>query len=404
MIRHQIGFLALILSISACSKGSGRSVSTNDAMHPIGDTAIVSTDSEVADAGMPPTADGGPQPTADAGPDSPVVGFIADTLTYRPIGYADDRTLPVYLWYRGARKTDTPAIHLFLNPENAYEDAQPVDQDPAPLIVFSHGRRGFGAYSYFIAEYFALQGFIVAAMDHTGERIADPIPPEDIYSLRPQDLSALIDHALNLPDDHPLSGSTDGRVIAVGHSIGGYTVFAATGAQYDLDFWTATCADGSDDTFCPNLATEGERFAHGYADPRIDVAIPIAPGDYDLYRGGLNTLQCPTLLITGERDQNTGFNGQNEQIWDDFEGVEHRRVSFTTAGHFSFTNLCDFIGSLGTDDGCGEMNLPVSEAHAVTLEYMHAFIRRHLFSDESDAALLDGQLSLRDDVRLMKKD
>ena len=87
MIRHQIGFLALILSISACSKDSGRSVSADDAMRPIGDTAIVSTDSEVTEAGMPSTADGGPQPTADAGPDSPVVGFIADTLTYRPIGY-----------------------------------------------------------------------------------------------------------------------------------------------------------------------------------------------------------------------------------------------------------------------------------------------------------------------------
>ena len=270
--------------------------------------------------------------------------------------------------------------------------------------MFSHGRRGFGAYSYFIAEYFALQGFIVAAIDHTGERIADPIPPADIYSLRPQDLSALIDHALNLPFGHPLAGSTDGRVIAVGHSIGGYTVFAATGARYDLDYWTATCADGSDDTFCPNLAQEGERLTIGYADPRIDVAIPIAPGDYDLYRGGLDTLQCPTLLITGERDQNTGFNGQNDQIWDDVKGAEHRRVSFTTAGHFSFTNLCDFIGSLGTDDGCGAMNLPVVDAHAVTLEYMDAFIRRHLFSDESDAALLDGQRSLRDDVRLMKKD
>ena len=160
-----------MLSITACSGESRHSVSANDAMPNIGDTGLCSVDGEITEAGTPSTTDAGIPPTTDSGSGSPVVGFIADTLTYRPIGYENDRTLPVYLWYRSDQKTDTPAVHLFLNPENAYVDAPPVDQDPAPLIVFSHDRRGFGAYSYFIAEYFALQGFIVAAIDHTGERI-----------------------------------------------------------------------------------------------------------------------------------------------------------------------------------------------------------------------------------------
>ena len=49
----------------------------------------------------------------------------------------------------------------------------------------------------------------------------------------------------------------------------------------------------------------------------IDVAIPIAPGDYDLYRGGLGTLNAQRCSSPVKTKQ--GFNGQNEQIWDDFE-------------------------------------------------------------------------------------
>ena len=46
------------------------------------------------------------------------------------------------------------------------------------------------------------------------------------------------------------------------------------------------------------------------------------------------------------------------------EGGEHRHI-FTTAST-SALQICVILLQPGTDDGCGEMNLPVMEAHADT--------------------------------------
>ena len=83
----------------------------------------------------------------------------------------DGRTIDVWYPARGEAagsyeplpEVDAPAPGL----------AEPLD-GRYPLVVFSHGSGGVRFQSYFLAEWLASHGYLVAAPDHAGDTVARP--------------------------------------------------------------------------------------------------------------------------------------------------------------------------------------------------------------------------------------
>jgi hypothetical protein len=129
----------------------------------------------------------------------------------------------------------------------------------------------------------------------------------------------------------------------------------------------------------------------------------MAPGDGGLLRDGINAIDVPTLLMTANFDRNNSDEADGDPIWAALDGPDDRRVRFDRAGHFSFTSLCGFIGPLGENNGCSEESIPPEELHPIINEYVMAFVRLHLFGDESGRPLIDGEASLREEVTVVRK-
>lgn len=169
----------------------------------------------------------------------------------------NDRPLPVEVWYpatdahSGQDVDAATRDHYELIPglppswQDAVRDATPR-AGTLPLVVFSHG---FGAHrrqSTFFCTHLASHGYVVAAVEHTGNTVVETVqtmmaaqlegavPPNldailsEVIPPRPADVSFVIDRLL--------AGAADGvpaidadRIGMSGHSFGGWTTLMAAG-------------------------------------------------------------------------------------------------------------------------------------------------------------------------------
>ena len=169
----------------------------------------------------------------------------------------NDRPLAVETWYpatdvhRGQDLAEVTRDHYELIPgfppgwqEAARDAASRVGS--FPLVVFSHG---FGAHrrqSSFLCTHLASHGYVVAAMDHTGNTIMEMVqmmmaaqmgaaaPPDpaailsEIIPARPADVSFVIDRLLAGAAEG-LPGIDAERIGMSGHSFGGWTTLMVAG-------------------------------------------------------------------------------------------------------------------------------------------------------------------------------
>src|SRR5688500_3091089 len=129
--------------------------------------------------------------------------------------------------------------------QEAVRDAAPHG-GAHPLVVFSHG---FGAHrrqSTFLCTHLASHGYVVAAVDHTGNTIIDvaqaalqvmmgnpmpdPVPlVNELIDARPKDMSFVLDELLagRLGVDPSMLDAE--RIGIAGHSFGGWTTLQTAG-------------------------------------------------------------------------------------------------------------------------------------------------------------------------------
>jgi predicted dienelactone hydrolase len=394
--------LVLVLSLSniACGSDAASSEDTNNGL--------------IADAGADAMGDAlsgdvaetdgalfipqGPWPIDEPGPYN--VGFTEREVTYDAEGTDEPRTIRLALWYptrdpRGPRST---YFGLFPRRE-AFEDANVSIEESAPLLVFSHGNSSLAEQSYFMTEFFASHGWIVASPDHTGNTVRDTQGAIDLTSavFRSQDISQVIDFVLSLPDDDPLTGLASSEdIVLSGHSFGGVTTLASTGAEFDVDVLVAECeAQENPSRMCEIFNGRDDwqdLFREGFYDPRIKVAIPQAPGGYEAFRDGLAAIATPTLLFTGGMDRTLPNEEEGDPIWEAMQGSQHMRINVEKGGHFTFSNMCSMLGGFEQidDDGCSEEFIDIEVAFKLINAYSLAFARYHLFDDRSNDALLEG--------------
>ncbi|CCD97734.1 prolyl oligopeptidase family serine peptidase [Bradyrhizobium sp. STM 3809] len=109
-----------------------------------------------------------------------------------------------------------------------------VTSERLPLVVISHGRRGWFGGHQDTAAALADAGFVVAALNHPGDTWRDTSRTDSLSVLveRPADIGRVIDYML---DGWPDAPRIDARHIGLyGFSFGGYTGLAVIGGQPDL--------------------------------------------------------------------------------------------------------------------------------------------------------------------------
>ena len=192
----------------------------------------------------------------------------------------------------------------------------------APLVVASHGLSGNRDGFEPIARHLASYGFAVATLDHPGSdrrqlesllgglsrEIAEPTEFTD----RPRDISYLLDELTRLNALGPLADRFNLEQIGViGHSFGGYTALAVSGAQLDYNNLRANCdssafvyseANTSMLLQCTALNAP-EQFAIPVEDDRIKAVIAMNPITSSLFGpAGFSQLDIPSLLVAGSSD------------------------------------------------------------------------------------------------------
>ena len=275
-----------------------------------------------------------------------LVGFREITL---PAGESN-RALHVALWYPtddGGRETLVGENPAFLGLSVA-KDAKPRSGFH-PLVVMSHGYGGSWRNQSWLADDLATHGYVVAAPDHPGTTAFDKAPAEAARLWeRPRDLSRVIDA---LVADSDLGGGiATGRIAAVGHSLGGWTVIALAGARFEAERVAADCKTHSDLASCVvfNKLGTGQdapsRTALG-SDLRDDRVGAVVSLDLGLARGfapaSLAAIRVPVLVFAAGTDTvDLPAPLESGYLMGSLPVETSCYVEIADATHFSFMQLC----------------------------------------------------------------
>lgn len=345
------------------------------------------------------------------------VGYFDEEVTYTT-RQGDERTLRLCFWYptqivEGAEgryvKNLLARGAVFKKPPIA-----PVSEtlgESLPLMVFSHGNSGIAEQNYFMTEYFASHGWIVVAPDHAKNTFLDQEGGAinlKSGAVRPQDISAVIDHVLGVPQEHVVAGRVNAdEIVLSGHSFGGYTTLATTGAQFQVDEGIAACERGEiSDRYCELFEDPDDLavFREGFLDSRVKVAVPMTPAGAFFFAEGIGAITIPSLMMTGARDESLRNDEEGDPIWAEFVGEQHVRLDLADGGHFTFSNMCNLNGVPLIDyDGCGEEYIDAMIAQQLINHYTMAFARFHLWGDDAQQDLISGKTLPYEGVTVMIK-
>ena len=321
------------------------------------------------------------------------VGYTSWEVTYSSPGLDEQRTIPIHVWYPSSETGGTAAIYeqIFTDEESQVDAAPslPVHEAGYPVLAYSHGNQGFGGSSSFLMRRAASHGWVAVAPDHIGNTFITHVSPRplSLWITRSFDVSAAIDAVSGELD--ALAGPTDTRaVVLAGHSFGGHTVWASSGAEFDVARIQERCAA---DEFPEGTCTDEvlAAFEDGAMDPRLVGGIPMAGrGDENWFGDqGLNAVDLPMLQLSGSADA-----GAVEGAWEAASEVDMDWVDIEGGCHQLF--------ALG---GCTEV--PSDEGFHIINAYAFAFARRHTLGDEGErtSGILDGSIPISDLVTLHQR-
>ncbi|MGV6876807.1 alpha/beta hydrolase family protein, partial [Pseudochelatococcus sp. B33] len=187
-------------------------------------------------------------------------------------------------------------------------------------------------------------GYVVAAPDHPGTTTSDrdPARAATLWE-RPRDLSRTIDAVLA---DPAWAGPIDiGRIAAIGHSLGGWTVAALAGARFDPALFARDCEDHPSPRTCGlsgELGLADPAIGREMRDPRVKAFVTL---DLGLARGftpdSLAAIRLPALVFGAGVDIGD-LPATLESGWLDrhLPPESTRLVMIPDAMHFSFMQVC----------------------------------------------------------------
>jgi predicted dienelactone hydrolase len=213
--------------------------------------------------------------------------------------------------------------------------------DKLPLIVISHGRRGWLGGHHDTAEALADAGFIVLTINHPTDTWSDTSGTDslDVLVERPADIKRSIDYMLGRwPDAARIDAE---RIGFYGFSWGGYTGLAVIGGNPDLRKGLPNCQT-SRLRACKELEdgqTPARPIVH---DPRIRAAIIVDPYPAFVFPPeNLTGVTIPVQLWSSDPAQNSdGLSGCCAAAVKDSLPSKPDYHFATNAKHFSFLATC----------------------------------------------------------------
>jgi predicted dienelactone hydrolase len=345
-------------------------------------------DTDVA-AADPATPEAWIDALAAAGPYQ--VGFRETSVTYTD-KLGQERTLRVDVWYPTNATSGAEASYLggAIPAPGIWLEAEPAPGE-FPLVLFSHGHQGGAENLSRTFDHMVTHGWVVVAPEHTGNTTFD-LGERDtqIYWRRPTDVSATLDHVLGAD---PISAHLDGRILAVGHSFGGYTMWPLAGASWDVDDMLAKCVTDPDG-LCSTWTDDDEAiFRAGAADDRIQAFATLSSGDFDRFNAvGVGTVDRPMMLVTGDLDE--GNPEKTAQYWDALPDGTYVRATLAHGDHQSYG---DYAGSTSIP-GTHPDHLDGDRSRRITEVLLGAWGAREVLGKSNLDGVLDGSVEIDADL------
>ncbi|WP_309570211.1 dienelactone hydrolase [Deinococcus sp.] len=322
-----------------------------------------------------------------------------------------DRALTVEVWYPSAGEsgsgTETYADVLpgpipLEVPGRAWRDA-PVAGGHFPLVIVSHGYPGSRYFLTNLTENLASKGYVVAAIDHAGSTFADQGPFPVTLLNRPTDILFTLEELARLGapgSASPLEGVVDPvHVGLIGYSMGGYGSLNAAGAGFGPELLGLV----------PGGALAARQTGAYTVDPRIKAVAVLAPwggdtavktagipigGQHGFWNAeGLGALHVPTLFITGDLDDVSGFEGGVKALFEHAVNAERHLIVYQNARHNVAPNAMPstLVSGVEHDDFMrfAEPAWDTTRLNNLNQHFITAFLDGHLKGDTGAAAYLD---------------
>jgi predicted dienelactone hydrolase len=263
-----------------------------------------------------------------------------------PLSLVDNR--PERLAFSGKVREYSADIYL-PKPVNA----QPVNVQPLPLIIISHGLgSGRKSFKYF-AEHLASHGYAVAVPEHPGSsnrqlealvegRASDVSSPTEFLD-RPMDVSYLLDELtrLNRNDERFKERLNLRQVGMMGQSFGGNTALELVGAKFDFQRLKEGCGSKLSQSLNLSLLLQCQveqlpQKHYALQDPRIKAAIAVNPiGGTVFGPQGFKAINKPLMIISGSSDAIAPPLAEQIEPFTWLPALEKRLILVNGATHFS---------------------------------------------------------------------
>ena len=253
-----------------------------------------------------------------------------------------------------------------------------VTGENLPLIVMSHGRRGWFGGHHDTAAALADAGFVVAALNHPGDTWRDTTRTDSLSVLveRPADIRRLIDYMLDGWPDAPRIDTR--RIGFYGFSFGGYTGLAVIGGNPDLRKGLPNCATASL-LACKQLENGEVPDQAVTPDPRVKAAVIIDPYPAFVFPAkNLKDVTVPVQLWSSDPAQNAdGLSGCcAAAVKQGLRAPDYHFVA--NARHFSFLATCTPKEAESNPAACTDApGFDRADFHRTLHADVVAFFRKH---------------------------
>lgn len=225
----------------------------------------------------------------------------------------------------------------------AHRNVKPIAEGKFPLVVLSHGYTGYRSMMFYLGEHLASHGFIVIAIDHTdsttGEIDLVNAPNAGFVSTlinRAKDQQFVLEAATK-PDFFLNNIIDKNNAAVIGYSMGGYGAINTVGGCYDAkaqNLMQLGFPEQAATALLPvfNFCNAGR----ARPDKRWKAMIGFAPWgqEFNIHQPeALAKLTVPTLYISGDEDDVSGFTHGVEKLYKQTSPADNYLLVYENAHH-----------------------------------------------------------------------
>jgi predicted dienelactone hydrolase len=320
------------------------------------------------------------------------------------------RRLEVRIWYPATPQAGaTPTVYrhvvkspgkpdfVIQTPGKAFVGSPALMGQRYPLVLMSHGYRGWASHFSQLAETLASKGYVVAAIDHEDAEFDSArtfqLSFGNVMMDRAQDqrqiLTQLLEQARTPTQANAWPNLIDTEKVGlIGYSMGGFGALATAGAPYDTTSKTIK-----------QLPAEAQAAMARPADdvaPKIKALVTLAPwgGQPDNRSWAANDLAkitAPVLMIAGDSDDVVNFDHGVSWIFDHLTGADRKLLVYQGARHNIAGNSVPITEDMdfSTLEFFTEPVWRSERINQINQHFITAFLDLYLKGDTSKAAFLD---------------